>query len=284
MPTPVSAQRFAEALRKEGVTVVETDGWTTRNREGHGDWGPLHGVMIHHTVTGPKVNAVPICRDGYDQLPGPLCHGVIRRDGTVHLVGYGRANHAGGGDPAVLAAVKAENYNNRPPIPHEHQGSDGAVDGNAHFMGFECENLGDGNDPWPDVQVDAIVKAATAVCRIYGWSDKSVIGHSEWSDWKNDPRGPGITMPDIRRRVAGRLASSSHRPAPTTPKDDTMDPVDIWAYRNPKADEASVKAGHGRIPDAYAYLTTLHGMVKDLREQVALLRNEVAALRREANR
>lgn len=216
MSAPTSAQRFAAALRAEGLTVIETDGWQTHNRNHVGAWGPLHGVMIHHTVTGPKVNAVPICRDGYDGLPGPLCQGVIRRDGTVHLTGYGRANHAGGGDPNVLAAVKDERYNNRPPVPHQHQGSAGAVDGNAHFIGFECENLGDGQDPWPLVQVEAIIKAAAAVCRLYGWTEKSVIGHSEWSDWKNDPRGAGISMPDLRRRIALRMRSTTP-PKTTTP-------------------------------------------------------------------
>src|SRR3546814_14861718 len=92
----------------------------------------------------------------------------------------GRANHAGGGSPAVLDAVIAENYGTTPPATHYHEGSSGAADGNDRFYGFECENLGDGKDPWPAVQYQAMVKSAAAICRYYGWSEKSTIGHLEW--------------------------------------------------------------------------------------------------------
>ncbi|MGW2512542.1 hypothetical protein ACWC0A_24770 [Streptomyces scopuliridis] len=56
-----------------------------------------------------------ICRDGHSTLPGPLCHGVIGKDGVVHLVGYGRANHAGGGDPLVLKPRSMAAHAERPP-------------------------------------------------------------------------------------------------------------------------------------------------------------------------
>ena len=65
----------------------------------------MHGVMIHHTVTSGTQNSVDICYNGHSSLPGPLCHGVIAKDGTVHMVGNGRANHAGLGDDDVLRAV-----------------------------------------------------------------------------------------------------------------------------------------------------------------------------------
>src|SRR5690606_5204889 len=126
------------------------------------------------------------------------------KDGTVHLTGNGRANHAGGGDPAVLTAVRSESYGDYPPAPHQHEGSLGAVDGNQHFYGFECENAGDGQDPWPRVQYTAMVRAAAAICRAHRWGMRSVIGHKEWSDWKPDPRG--IDMRNFRRDVAACLA------------------------------------------------------------------------------
>ncbi|MFG2721585.1 peptidoglycan-binding protein [Streptomyces sp. NPDC048416] len=213
MSTPLTADAFVAALRAEGVNVVEVDGWREHNRNQKGAWGPVNGVIVHHTVSSGTDASVRLCYDGYAELPGPLCHGVIAKDGTVHLVGNGRANHAGGGDPAVLNAVISEDYGDRPPATHEHEGSAGAVDGNAHFYGFECINLGDGADPWPDAQLDAIERVATALCRVHGWSAKSVIGHLEWSDWKNDPRG--FTMPSMRSRVAARLASGPtvYRPA-----------------------------------------------------------------------
>ncbi|MDX3067869.1 peptidoglycan-binding protein [Streptomyces sp. ND04-05B] len=201
MAAPLSAAAFLAALRAEGVRVVETSGWRTRNRNSKGAWGPVHGVMIHHTVTKGTATTVALCRDGHSALPGPLCHGVITKDGTVHLVGYGRTNHAGLGDGDVLAAVIAER-----PLPADNQAN---TDGNRHFYGFECENLGDGQDPWPAAQLEAIEKAAAAICRLHDWDQRSVIGHLEWQPGKVDPRGFGMDW--MRGRIGTRLAGT---PAP----------------------------------------------------------------------
>lgn len=294
MAVPLTPDKLVAALRAEGVTVVEVPGWRTNNRNHKGPWGPVHGSMLHHTVTGPKVDGVTLCFNGHSTLPGPLCHGVIRRDGSVHLVGNGRANHAGGGDPDVLAAVTAENYGVRPPAPNEHDGSAGAVDGNRAFYGWECENEGDGEDPWPAVQVEAMVRVSAALSRAHQWTEESTIGHLEWSDWKSDPKGPDnvVSMPGLRARIADRLAHPANwnpstapkPPAPKPPVEDDMQPIDVWAYRNQKADAASVAAGKGRIPDAYGFLTLTHGLVTALMTEVTALRTEVAALRRESGR
>ncbi|GAA2715919.1 MULTISPECIES: peptidoglycan-binding protein [Streptomyces] len=198
MATPLTADQFAGALRAEGVDVVETDGWREHNRNHKGAWGPVHGVIIHHTVTSGTASSVELCYDGYEELPGPLCHGVIDKSGTVHLVGYGRANHAGTGDGAVLAAVVDET-----PLPGPTADD---TDGNARFYGFECINLGDGEDPWPAEQLAAIERVAAALCRAHGWGAGSVIGHKEWTNTKVDP--VGFEMADLRDRVAARLGAS----------------------------------------------------------------------------
>ncbi|MFE7751738.1 N-acetylmuramoyl-L-alanine amidase [Streptomyces sp. NPDC057428] len=195
MSSPMSASSFLKALKDEGLTVVQVGDWRTHNRNHKGPWGPVHGVMLHHTVTSGTARTVEICRDGYSGLPGPLCHGVIAKDGRVHLVGYGRANHAGLGDDDVLRAVIAERR-----LPADNESN---TDGNRHFYGFECENLGNGEDPWPAVQLEAIEKAAAAVCRFHGWGAPSVIGHREWQPGKVDPRG--FSMTGMRNRIHDRL-------------------------------------------------------------------------------
>jgi hypothetical protein len=221
MAAPLSAATFLTALKAEGVKVVEVGGWRTHNRNSKGAWGEVHGVMVHHTVTKGTATTVSICRTGYSGLPGPLCHGVVAKDGVVHLVGYGRTNHAGSGDDDVLRAVIGEKTL---PAPNEAN-----TDGNARFYGFECENLGDGKDPWPAAQVEAMVRAAAAICRAHGWGedgDTSVIGHREWQPGKIDPYGPGVSMPDIRKRVAERLkhpASWSPGTTPPAPKPPTTE-------------------------------------------------------------
>ncbi|MFD7295441.1 N-acetylmuramoyl-L-alanine amidase [Streptomyces sp. NPDC059897] len=195
MAPPMSASSFIKALKDEGLTVVEVGDWRDHNRNHIGDWGPLNGVMIHHTATSGSAATVRICRDGHANLPGPLCHGVITKDGRVHLVGYGRANHAGLGDDDVLRAVIAEKR-----LPHDNEAN---TDGNSRFYGFECENLGNGDDPWPAAQLEAIEKAAAAICRHHGWTERSVIGHLEWQPGKIDPKG--FTMASMRKRIGDRL-------------------------------------------------------------------------------
>ncbi|CAL9504311.1 N-acetylmuramoyl-L-alanine amidase [Streptomyces sp. enrichment culture] len=228
MAPPLSANAFIAALRAEGLDVVQVGDWRDHNRNHAGPWGPVHGVLIHHTVTKGSARTVEICRKGYAGLPGPLCHGVITKDGRVHLVGYGRANHAGLGDDDVLRAVINEQQ-----LPADNELN---TDGNRHFYGFECENLGDGEDPWPAVQLEAIERAAAAVCRAHGWSERSVIGHKEWQPGKVDPRG--FTMGSMRDRIGERLGgkapAAAPLPAPRRPVVDLSQLV-AAARANPRA-------------------------------------------------
>ncbi|MEU6348867.1 peptidoglycan-binding protein [Streptomyces sp. NPDC047072] len=230
MATPLSADALVAALRAEGVTVVEHPGWRTNNRNHKGSWGPVNGVMIHHTVTSGTTATVALCFGGRSDLPGPLCHGVIAKDGTVHLVGNGRANHAGSGDGDVLRAVAAESI--ALPAPNQND-----TDGNTRFYGFECVNLGDGKDTWPAVQLDAMARASAALCRAHGWSAASVIGHKEWTSAKIDPRG--FTMAGFREQVTARLARkpAASQASPASPATPTHQPFPgaAWFRKNPRS-------------------------------------------------
>lgn len=210
MAQPLPADQFLSVLKKSGVRVVEHGRWRTHNRNHKGAWGPVHGVMIHHT--GPystEAGMVELCRTGYTSLPGPLCHGVIDRSGTVHLVGYGRANHAGSGDDDVLKAVIAERS-----LPSDNEAN---TDGNPHFYGFECINTG-GGQAWPDAQLEAMRKVSAALCEAHGWTARSVIGHKEWQPGKPDPAG--IAMENFRAAVAEHM---SGKPANSVPSEDKPD-------------------------------------------------------------
>ncbi|MGR3936946.1 peptidoglycan-binding protein [Streptomyces sp. BRA346] len=208
MATPLSADRLLKALRDEGLTVHEVRSWRSHNRNSKGAWGPVNGVMIHHTASSGTDSSVALCYDGHADLPGPLCHGVIDKKGEIHLVGNGRANHAGPGDNDVLNAVINETG-----LPSDNEAD---KDGNARFYGFECINLGDGDDPWPEEQKLAIEKVSAALCRAHGWSEKSVIGHLEWQPGKSDPRG--FTMNGMRTRIGKRLGATPEGPDETKPK------------------------------------------------------------------
>ncbi|MDX3555174.1 peptidoglycan recognition protein family protein [Streptomyces europaeiscabiei] len=245
MAKPASAAAFLAALRAEGVDVVEEDGWKTHNRNHMGPWGPVHGVMIHHTVTSGSAKTVRICRDGYAGLPGPLCQGVITKAGRVHLVGYGRCNHAGSGDDDVLKAVIAEKATLPPP-------NETNTDGNRHFYGFECENLGDGQDPWPDEQAEAIVRVGSALCRYHGWTVRSVVRHLEWQYGKVDPRG--LDWQDVEARITERLKhKASWNPGGT--REYTVRSGDtLWSI-------AKQQLGNG---SRYTEITELNGLKSDV--------------------
>jgi hypothetical protein len=207
MATPLSADRVVTSLKAEGVAAVEYRDWRTHNRNHKGAWGPVNGVMIHHTVTSGTDSSVALCYNGHSALPGPLCHAVGAKDGRVFLVGHGRANHAGMGDDDVLDAVIAETA-----LPTDNEVN---TDGNRHFYGIELVNLGDNKDPWPEVQVEAAVRWAAALCRAHGWGAASVIGHKEWQPGKVDPT---FDMVKFRERVAARLAhTASWSPVASTP-------------------------------------------------------------------
>ncbi len=208
MAVPLSADRMVAVLKAEGVKIVEYRDWRTHNRNHKGAWGPVNGVMIHHTVSSGTDHSVALCYNGHATLPGPLCQAVGAKDGRVFLVANGRANHAGSGDDDVLDAVIAETK-----LPVDDEAN---TDGNARFYGIELINLGDGKDPWPTEQVEAAVRWATAVCRAHGWDAGSVVGHKEWQPGKVDPRG--IDMDVFRDRVAARLAhAASWTPGNSTP-------------------------------------------------------------------
>ncbi|XUZ24755.1 N-acetylmuramoyl-L-alanine amidase [Streptomyces sp. RMIT01] len=291
MAEPLSADQQLNALRAEGVKVSEHRSWRTHSRNHKGSWGPVHGVMIHHTVSSGDDSSVELCYNGHSALPGPLCHGVGRNDGTVALVSAGRANHAGSGDDDVLRAVIAETAL---PAPNEAN-----TDGNARFYGLEIVNLGDNKDTYTKGQYRAAVLWAAALCRAHGWSERSVIGHKEWQPGKIDPRGPieggggSFSMTQFRADVRAQLATkpgSTPAPPPTAPskQEDSAVPLStddvkkIWTtdgiLKSPSTAakgndhwtaESYIKDIHLRIRQAQAELSATHATVRTLAEALA---------------
>ncbi|MCX5398473.1 peptidoglycan-binding protein [Streptomyces sp. NBC_00102] len=199
MATPMTADQFVKALEAEGLTISEHAGWRTHNRNGVGAWGPVNGVVIHHTAGS---NSLELVYAGRSDLPGPLCHSHLAKNGTVTMVGNGRANHAGSFAANAFNAMVTESSTHPRPDSAE------PVDANSRTYGLEIENLGNGTDPYPAAQYDAAVRWAAAVCRFHGWSADSVIGHAEGTRRKVDP---SFSMSTFRADVAKRLKP------PTTP-------------------------------------------------------------------
>lgn len=181
---------LADASRKSGLRVVEIDGWQTRGRPSStGEFDPS-GVLCHHTggAADGKAYAVWLAKDGRSDLPPPLAHLSLDREGTVYVLAAGRANHAG--------VAKASG-----PMPKG--------DGNAIYVGIEAQNTG--TEGWSHKATTAAGEAITqreayallcaALCSHYSWPATHVRAHRETSvtgKWD-----PGLLdMDKHRARVA----------------------------------------------------------------------------------
>lgn len=208
MATPMTAVQVVAQLKRWGIHYVEIPGWATHNRNQKGAWGPINGFIWHHTgadVTDAKGYAASTLYNGLADLPGPLCHFSIGKDGTVYLVGWGRANHAGGGDPVTLQHVIDEDYTGQ---LHPTRGNSNGVDGNAHFYGVEIQYSG--SHEMAAAQYATALRLSAAICDFHGWTERSVIAHGEWSSDKWDPGyAPSkiMAMPAVRADVKATLTA-----------------------------------------------------------------------------
>lgn len=169
---------LADALREAGCAVIELAGWQTRGRPGV--FGPVRGVLCHHTA-GPLTGNAPSLSTivhGRPDLPGPLSHLHLARDGTFTVVAAGRCNHAGAGQ------------------------WHGITSGNTSFVGIEAENAGTAADPWPDHQVEAYARGCAAILKHIGAPVDMCVGHKEYALPPGRKIDPSFDMAAFRRTVS----------------------------------------------------------------------------------
>jgi len=167
-----------EALRDWNLTVVQVPGWQTR---GSSSFDP-HGFVAHHDVIGPQTSCPRIIIDGRSDLPGPLSQFWLERNGRVHLVAAGRANHAG-------------------------EGSWNGLSGNSSVWGCEANNLGTSADPWPQAQLEAYYRLAAACADFSGFSSANVPHSINMRDFRrhvSEQRKDGLSVADIEA-ITNRL-------------------------------------------------------------------------------
>jgi len=179
---------LAQVLLDAGLKVAEQPGWKTR---GHGDVGPIKGVICHHTA-GPKNGNMPslnVVTNGRSDLPGPLAQLCLARDGTWIVVAAGRCNHAGKGNWQGFTA------------------------GNTNFIGIEAENTGLAEgpkaDPWPDVQMDAYRRGVAAILKKIKANPIMCCGHKEYALPHGRKSDPTFNMADFRTQVAAIMAGTA---------------------------------------------------------------------------
>jgi hypothetical protein len=170
-----------KVLTDAGLIVIEVPGWQNR---GHGDAGQVLGVLCHHTC-GPLHGDLPdlsVLVDGRPDLGGPLCNLGLGRSGHYWMIAAGKGWHAGAGE------------------------WQGITDGNAHFIGIEAENVGDGTDPWPDVQMDAYRRGCAAILNHIGANPMMCAGHKEYALPHGRKDDPNFDMNQFRASVAALMS------------------------------------------------------------------------------
>ena len=181
-----------------GTKLKTLDGWQD---SGHGDFGNIWGVMVHHTGNA-NADAWSI-RNGRPDLDGPLSNIHIAQDGTVTIVAVGVCWHAGMGS--------------YPGIPTNN--------GNQVLIGIECAWPRDtsitpatqGRERWPDPEIISMRDTVAAILTRLGVGSNRVIGHKEYAGAVQGKWDPGnIDMNWFRGEVA-KAMRGDFKPKPTTP-------------------------------------------------------------------
>lgn len=177
---------LAKVARGAGLRVVEVAGWRER---GHGPMSGVKTIVCHHTAGSPDgpMPSLRLLTDGRTDLPGPLAHLGLGRDGTVYVIAAGLAYHAG--------QVRDTAYTN------------------AWSIGIEAE--GTGVDDWPAVQLDAYAGLCAALVLEHDLTSARVLGHKEVCFPPRRKADPNFDMIAFRDRVHSEV--EARRPTPVPP-------------------------------------------------------------------
>ena len=172
---------LADVLRAEGIATVEYGDW---KNIGHGDFGGIWGVMVHHTGGNSSANAIQ------NSAALGLCSQIfLNRAGVAYVVGAGIAWHAGAGSWNGIARDNA----------------------NQVTIGIEAEN--NGTEGWSAAQYWAYVKTVAAILRRLGYRADRCIAHKEWAGAAQGKWDPGgIDMNAFRRDIQNQLDGGAKPP------------------------------------------------------------------------
>lgn len=199
---------LATVLRRYGLTVVEHPGWASRGYLGR-DLIAINGVLWHHTATNraafnnSTAPTAQMCIVGRPDVAGPLCHIVFARDGAVHLIAAGLANHAGPGATGTTT------------VPRDM--------GNYYLIGIEMESSGIAPWDWTEDQkrVAPYLGAALELAYLQHLPPELRYqgGHLEYSSQRKiDPAGWPGGMDGLRAAINATIPKlAGGTPAPAAP-------------------------------------------------------------------
>lgn len=187
---------LADVLRAEGLEVEVLDGALER---GHGDFGEIWGVMMHHTGGNP-----PSDNPGYiakHPTLGLASQLHQNRKGQWTVCGVGIAYHAGVGSWPGIQKNNA----------------------NAVTIGIEAEN--NGTEGWGPVQYDPYIRGVGAILRALERDSGRALGHKDWAAIQGKWDPGSMDMNKARRDIQAVI---DRRPAVAI-----VNEIDESAKRNP---------------------------------------------------
>lgn len=196
-----------DVLRAFGVDVYEVEGARER---GHGDFGKISWVLWHHTG---NVNETDHGITNHPTL-GLAANMLVHPDGRTAITGFGVAYHGGKGI--------------YPGIPE-----DGI---NQVSIGIECAHSGAHGDPWPDVQMRAMINIGAAIEWFLALPPSNEIAHKEWAGAENPlginkqgkPDPIDIDMDWFRSQIAARVQAGPTGEDDMFTDNDRKMMQDIW--------------------------------------------------------
>ncbi len=171
-----------DELETAGLTVRPNPGWGTATNKSR-DRVETVGVVNHwDAIKGtPNVSYYTTT----NRFGGILYHLVVRRDDSVDLLSQRYVWHAGKGDSAVLAALRA---GETPPAPQDRYDSNGnpltpTNSGNPYTFSVAV-NYHPDDGPMP--QYDALVVVNQVLLDHFSLTTNQVIDHRGWTTRKRD--------------------------------------------------------------------------------------------------
>jgi len=174
MPSTADRMRKAANLMvARGLRVQYSSGWESRGT-GY-SFNPSVGFVDHHTAATTDIDNVLI--NGRSDLPGPLCHWALHKDGTWVLIAAGCANHAGQSHPGAPTNQTGWGCEATGPIPLDNYGPDAFPNYAAYSTGMAC------------------------ILEAEGWSPSKIWGHKESASPSGRKIDPSFDMNDFRASV-----------------------------------------------------------------------------------
>ena len=207
-----------DVIKAAGLPVQELAG--ARDR-GHGDFGAITHVMVHHTGGNSSANAIA----NHPELG--LCSQIfINRKGEIWVCGVGIAWHAGQGSGYGLPTNNANNVS----------------------IGIEAEN--NGTEGWSAVQYWNYVKLVAAILNKLGLGSDRCVAHKEYAAVQGKWDPGGIDMRKFRADIAavqGQLRAPQAPPKAPENQIDRVAGFSPWLGKRIKPGEFDTRKIKGKV-------------------------------------